>query len=862
MKIKTKNKLIGLGVLTGVAAAVVTPLAVGISNNSGQSILFQGRRTIIRYSAASGYDKQEQNLWDLSVQALNMKTRAEYDSISTGLFRQRTTQSSKVEETKDGTRKLVRPKEEKMTFDAIKSVSIDSDPSIFTDYDTFAAVLDDKKAKEFTFTVNDKIKYVNSFGKETKYDFQASDFFYGFLRSIYTSESVRAYGNISGSNPVSPLEDEYLDELHKNELWYTNDTANSKYDNANSYLLNLFGLDIQATIDANLNSTKTDIKNNDEFKIVFQTEQSTAIISNFIANTISFTAVPGQKIREMNGDVHDFINKPGESIQLEEFGRLDENEGKVNLEDELLVSRYIFTNYDINPGTNGIVVEKNIHSYDETFNNDQKNIEKYQMLIYDRVDEDAFAQARQKSFMKDNSESILLPSVAKNATLINEIKGNLLYEKVKPSSTGRIAQLFFNPYFFVTTPEKQNRFSDEASNLLFGANTNDVINSTTADDEYWLGRGRTFRSLLNASVNMIGLTKEYMGGDNSSVKTVRNYNADQPIIPGYTIGDDIEAGNTRTGISHGMETAEVQNTHYQENKNNTGADKPYLDPSEDKLAAVKAAWAKLKTDSGVTGDVVIPLYDFRAKDQVETPEITSTFKTLIEHLNKVTIGTGIEFKQFDTDANKNINHINKITGPMYYIGAHFEDYASSASFVQQILSAPYVTQTLYSLLTKGFSSGKISSYTNDQNKWDDSEEFDISGLVEYINDNQSEYSNITQTILDGITLEDWQTVRGGLVTLTGREKYRNAISEIDSAAQHYFFSISNNKDLVRSWTNFTEDMALTDKLAITYTSYTSLGSEQSDDVNTATIYAQPWLDYAQRTSLSPTDFNLVDTKIK
>ncbi|CAM9139607.1 OppA family ABC transporter substrate-binding lipoprotein [Mycoplasma marinum] len=855
-----KQKRIAISIASSlmVATPIIAASCGSTSKKDEQkihSIYNQGRRTLLLFRDKSKASKEQRRIWDLSVQAVSLAYNSNYSPLIASIIDKTVEQSSLVVQGPDGKKKEVNKKISKSSFGTVSSIS--TSKKTFDNYSELVKNLSSEKTKEFTFKVKPGIHYVNSKGEVTKYNYKAIDLFYGYIRGIYNNAEVRKQGTINGKNKITPLEDAYMKKVKNSTEFYQNGKLNSRgYDNGNVYLNNLFGIDIKATIDAN---TGTNFDEN-KFTIKFQSPQDAAILDNFFTRSQFFHPVSSEKILELNGGYKNF-DKPGKFTQILEYGKLIRKNEKVDLSDLLTIGKFYLANYDRDTQSDGIVIKKNEHSYDEKYNKNNRTLKKIQTIYYDPKDADAFNQERKKRFLEDNSESLLFANVKENSTLMEEIKSKGYGEQRRSFEKSLINSVVMNPWYMVSTGNKDALLDDNTSKLLFGTTTKDAQMNPEADDEYFSGRGRIFRSLLNSSINLFGISNQWLPG--SSLSKVANY---------YEPGLNFSTGQTllgaeekypRLGIEHGIATDVEQMQYFI--KNNSKEKDVFLKPTEKKYEAVRAGWKNFINNSkqklGIKGDFVFPLYDYRGTDVKETPATTNAYNTIIKQLNLVTKGLGITFKKFVPKNDKNTNAINKfLTAPVVYVGAG-ADYDSSISLTQQLLSAYYGYALMPYLVRKALQSKDNSVPTfleNNQNDWNIDGKVSIKDFIDYLKVNKDQYKHaLNLGALNKFTLKDWISYRSG--GNFNNEDVKLTVNEIDSAAQKFFFSIVGNEKSAVKWTRLLGDYSMADKLSIGYKAYASLGSKPNSTMQTNTIYTAPWLHLASN-AIGET-MNLLDTYV-
>ncbi|CAM9110972.1 hypothetical protein MYMA111404_01425 [Mycoplasma marinum] len=856
------NRKIKISIGVVIATAVTVPLAISIANNtSTSSVFYQGRRTLVRFLDKTQTFSENRRIWDENVQSSSLVSSSRdlqfYKPLTTMPFDQVIDKSSVVIENPDGSLKEVKKEKSHYEFGGVSSVQTDSGK--YDSYKKLTDSLSKKKTRSLTLRVKPGIHYVNNHGEVTKYEYKAIDIFYGFMRGIYNNKEVRQLGTIMGKNPMPPIEKDYMQRILNSDEYYENGALNQLgFNNGNVYLNNLYGIDLKGTINANTGANYDP----DKFTIKYTMAQDASILVNNLSLTNQYNPMSSQKILELNGGQKSF-DKPGKFLQLLEFGKTIRHGEEVDLSQELTVGRFYLESYNTDPLSSGIVLKKNKHSYKEKWNKNNKTLNKIEYLFNDGSDADVYAQIRQQSFLRDNSESVLNNKVLENANLMRVIKSKKFGTKRRITEKGMTRRMIFNPWYFASTKNSNAQLDNNTSRLLFNTTRKQIASDPNADIEYFSGRGRIFRSLLNASINLFGISKQWLEGS-ELVKVAQGYKQGLKFNTGVPITEEWKK-HPRTGLSHGISKDVDQMNWYI--KNNTKSSNEFLKPTEDKYKAVKEGWAKFIKDSkkelGIKGDFVFPLIDFKATDKVDTPNTRNAYNKTLNYLNNLTKGTGISFKEFIPTSDKSLNANNKTkTAPLVYIGAG-ADYDSSISLTQQLLSATYGASVLYNALKEAYISGpnyNVRVFDNsDQNKWNLTKTISIKDFVDFMKSDKENYTHaLDKKLLKQTNLKDWMTFRTG-------EDFDNkniglALNEIDNAAQKFFFQKSSDENIVRKYTNLMASYAITDKLAFGDKTNASLGTQPNATIQTKEIYMAPWLHIAQSSDCGEI-INIVDSYV-
>ncbi|WKX02341.1 hypothetical protein [Candidatus Mycoplasma mahonii] len=844
----------------------LAPFSVAISCGSGERDL-EYRHKIVAWAPENKTNWGDVRAYDMSFQSKNMVSRTYFEAVTPMIFRTETTAEADVSVLPDGGTVINSPAMYETKFDAIASARVDVDTTKGTtvsNMNHLKEILDANVdgGKSVSFIAHQGVKYVNSLGEETQYEFKSKDFYYGFLRGIYASKSVREDGNIEEYNTGIPTVTSAYEDTLTGEYW-------DELNNGNVYLYNLYGLNVAKTILANEANITNGI---DEFTLVFDGKIKFDTLKGLLGNVTTIAPVSSQKIDEMRPN-DTTIDTPGKYLQLKEYGAKVETNGKYDLTDELLVSRYYISNYDLNKDTNGIILKKNIYSFDKFFNARENTINEYQQLFYDpTIDKEVLKLDRKVGFIKDNSESIMFGSIRETESLLNEVINSGNFSWVVPQNTGLSRGTGWVPFNFIMEADLLSEVHNEPFNtggleLFFGKGSTktNVIESPTADYEYTFKSGNIMRAILNSSVNLYTLTQSFRSNMEQIKDPIFFKSGNAMTLGGPSYNDYITDNPNKSGISEAVFITKLaaQEEWYKTNSSSSSgaADSNILlKPSDEQFAAASAALVDLY-NSNVTDKntvAIVPVFDsFNAKEPT-TKEITAAYTKLVAYLNTLAPNK-VKFVEFETKAKVN-SQIWGPSSPNRYLGMG-PDYDSSASFLHQIVSANYGYSIGLITLEAAFSDSNSLNSVGFTADIDASDIYArgsspvLANLKEWatseINNNALIYPLLKKRLIDdndlaSMSLDDFRKIRDNdFDDDTHDNEIKSLYGEQTYLFGKYFLSIApntpDNLALIAQWTQFITNFSGNNLLAMgsSYSSMTSLRLGESPDA--VKQYSSKWL---------------------
>ncbi|MCC3161070.1 MAG: hypothetical protein K4H23_05065 [Mollicutes bacterium PWAP] len=930
----------------GSTILVTTPILTVVSCGAkpySTGLYSQGRRTLITHvdaNSKSVFTGELKSAWDLSIVERSPIYHEFLSPTIPSIIRQTVTQNSSISFNKDGTINQDKNKKTETNFDIINSASfIDSHGTQqkYSNWNNFETNLDLNPSKEFIFEVPNGVHYINNKGEKSQYELKGKDLFYGFMRLIYSNDDIRQFGEsdvqgVYGDN-LNPFSNQYANSLLDDYYSWNNDkdpnhdkkmfgkkySLNGKkkpywksknfVNSPNIYLLgaNLFDIDFDKTIEKNLSP----LAGSYEFHIVMKEKNNSLFIKSLFSGSYTIP-VPSEKIiNDSNlSTLSDFKSSPGKFLQWNEFGTSKKKHGLYDLSNELTIGRYYISNYDSNAGSKGFVIEQNPFSYDKDWLKLDNTILKFQILPYSSGDPDAQQQAWAKSFRNDeNSESFLYKEVLKNPSLLNEINKDNSSKWVSSSTSGMINSLAFNPEYMI---KGKKQIDENMSKILFGTNKSDVLNNSDADDQYFFGRGKRFRRLLNSSVNLYSLYKEWKPSSSANAKT----NALWAPGQAFDFNNNVSQKGVNYSYGYGVSNYLEQSNNYIESLNKDPNNVNWIDtyvPSSlseksTYIKNIKNEFIKLVKESGLKNSdkKTFYLYDLFPNDKNMNLTTINAYNHLIEYLNSLTSDSGIEIKSFlenqddnESTSSMEISTINSSSPLFRFISGG--DYLGISSVLQQTFSAywgfGFLTQFIHEIykdphylvseLKEG--DGRVNGDYSAQQ----TEKLDFSHFINYLETELTKLENqeIASARKNGNTpnpnitiLHIVNELKNGSSTINDflnfKRQTNNNKENIYVILNNIFLSYmfkevsSKNKPIeIQKWNRVLMNSHISNNLILGDERYSSTSSvsavvknptalNQNINIDIEKIYSQPWLHLGGQQVLQPVNgINLIDTRV-
>ncbi|MCV3733859.1 oligopeptide ABC transporter substrate-binding protein [Mycoplasma enhydrae] len=380
-------------------------------------------------------------------------------------------------------------------------------------------------AVKVQFVIRKGVKWVDSNGKATKYEVQAKDFYYSWLRTYLIKDIHRQqYG---GSKELDDLAAKSVSKDTENYF-----TSQDSYDN--DYLYPLFGIDSSKFLEEDKFLQK--LANSETKAVTFeklptQKAKFLELFNEIIIKTYELMPAPSQYLDEMNEDakfkVYNYLGISDDKTKEfeKEVKKLDKSSlayksgaywYAISQKDLLYVGPYYLTPQSGQEQK----FKKNKHYWDEAWVKDDNTIEEI-VFIYQPtpVDADTFAQRIFNKYKQKSLSNIAFSQLKENQK--DEMqkaseKYGLRY--IKPLNRSipyysMLSQPFVAP---LSKNLSQYGFNDAFAKLMYGGTLDELKAGTNDPETYISGTGLVFRTLYNAAINWDQLASEANSGQAKS----------------------------------------------------------------------------------------------------------------------------------------------------------------------------------------------------------------------------------------------------------------------------------------------------------------------------------------------------------
>ena len=572
------------------------------------------------------------------------------------------------------------------------------------------------------FTVNEEAKWVDSQGKETKYNLDPRDFWYSFMRSKMNDKDFRR--NNGGSKE---LDSYFIDKTSATTRFQENDRF------SNEYLFSFFDLDSTKLYEEKDAIQKVNINGKEREMFTFTSLKPKqaingflSVFENLLANNLLFIAAPSQYIKELAAN--DFLNKNLGEKNLEidklarEFGVYTYGQNRTST---LYASPYIPTSaienrevYEFNhfyanqkmvdevegkievkdPNTKKVVrpLEKIIFEYTGGIDTSTFNSQLLSSYLKGNVSQVAYAtltpDQRIKIFGTSGEEQKMLEEAEKNG--LQYVKSNNL------SSLVQRTLVQSNPTNAVNSLDEYT-FNDQYAQLVFGMTRQDLKEGNkTTTNAFFVNEGFEFRTLIQASINWDAYIKQvyqhqrvlWLSGaaQNAQFSNSTKNDAKPTPIDNYEEVNTLQFIDKTTNKSNPSlvsVTPEQMKKHTSDNKDDN--EKALKSPEFEKIKAnikillddfyKKNNW---KADKKIEWEVVYPYAD-------QQTLIVTIMKDIVDMINS--LDNRLNAKLFvPKNAEEMLNKINRNTGVSDFNGWGY-DYEGIGSYFAAFSNGTGVT---------------------------------------------------------------------------------------------------------------------------------------------------------------------------
>ena len=572
------------------------------------------------------------------------------------------------------------------------------------------------------FTVNEEAKWVDSQGKETKYNLDPRDFWYSFMRSKMNDKDFRRSNGGS-----KELDSYFIDKTSATTRFQENDRF------SNEYLFSFFDLDSTKLYEEKDAIQKVNINGKEREMFTFTSLKPNqaingflSVFENLLANNLLFIAAPSQYIKELAAN--DFLNKNLGEKKLEidklarEFGVYTYGQNRTST---LYASPYIPTSaienrevYEFNhfyanqkmvdevegkievkdPNTKKVVrpLEKIIFEYTGGIDTSTFNSQLLSSYLKGNVSQVAYAtltpDQRIKIFGTSGEEQKMLEEAEKNG--LQYVKSNNL------SSLVQRTLVQSNPTNAVNSLDEYT-FNDQYAQLVFGMTRQDLKDGNkTTTDAFFVNEGFEFRTLIQASINWDAYIKQvyqhqrvlWLSGaaQNAQFSNSTKNDAKPTPIDNYEEVNTLQFIDKTTNKSNPSlvsVTPEQMKKHTSDNKDDNK--KALKSPEFEKIKAnikillddfyKKNNW---KADKKIEWEVVYPYAD-------QQTLIVTIMKDIVDMINS--LDNRLNAKLFvPKNAEEMLNKINRNTGVSDFNGWGY-DYEGIGSYFAAFSNGTGVT---------------------------------------------------------------------------------------------------------------------------------------------------------------------------
>ncbi|PZV98753.1 OppA family ABC transporter substrate-binding lipoprotein [Metamycoplasma auris] len=385
-----------------------------------------------------------------------------------------------------------------------------------------------KEATKIQFTVRKGVYWVNDKGEKTKYQAQAKDFYYSWLKTLSIKTEFRA--DHGGSEQLDIEAQKALSDPSSVIL-------TDRQDYSNEYIFTLFGIDytkfskenefIQKIADGQFKGeeavTFEKLANVDQKETDFNKFIVTALMKDY-----TFLPSPSAYIDDANTwdklPVYNYIgNQTNETKAFEEKIRnLDKKSlmyksGAYWYGVSLKNTFYIGPYYILPQKGQELKLRKNKHYYDKEWVKSEDTVEEIIQKYYTDGDPDVFARNGFNQYKQGGVSQISFSQLKPNQQ--SEILQNSSFYGLRYSralnKTNPFYRVFLQP--FIRSLPSGNKedyygFNDAYAKLMFGGTRTELSKGTNDPQSFISGDGLIFRTLVNAAINWNELASQATGG--------------------------------------------------------------------------------------------------------------------------------------------------------------------------------------------------------------------------------------------------------------------------------------------------------------------------------------------------------------
>ncbi len=683
---KKRTKQISLGIATTALTTVIPVVAVvscGINKNDFSTFYRFKRTEINKYGTIAPLNQRTFDPQYITGNTITDLFEGSTSGRSLPLLRSKATGDNvaKVNTNlaiKDPAKQItwIKTQKEEIEFQGAKAIYGSNDKNNWTEIKPTDIKPDGStkaKYKFYKFVIRN-VNWVDANNEKSKYKLNAKDYYYGMMRSLAASKSVRETGVLSGKKIPGLPKFNSTKDLNSNDR-----TIN----NPNSYLLDLFGIDVENTI-----KDGEKLKENDQDFVVSLHIASDQVLYSLFANNSYFSPAPSTKITEMAKG----SSSPEVKYGITTYGQ--DGPSLSGIKDVLTVAPYFYSYYNF---IDGYQLVKNNYYWDENFTKSKSKITKFTFhMTPEGSDPQANALARKTGY-ENGLESIFDETAWNNPEIQTKIRINADKYGAKLNKIYKVGlqnKLLWNP----TMPQSiANEYNEKGIEAMYGkgiTTRDQSLNMPKALNGFFNGNGMKVRKAMDAAYNW------YAGAVAASGST-QKLALLSPLAPeqltttnSQTIWEIVEKNNKNptTGSTKVDDSIWVKPTivpsykqmkeHYNNQNNEIAAS---TSPTFD---AAKTLLDEVAKDIKATpsNPAIIPLQTWGAADKrKDSSEQIKQWETMIKIFNKASDGA-IQFKRVVPGSwSTHLNNFQRNEAEFQY-AAWGPDYPAASSSLQGILT--------------------------------------------------------------------------------------------------------------------------------------------------------------------------------
>ena len=401
-------------------------------------------------------------------------------------------------------------------------------------------------------------------------------------------------------------------ELKSFQHHFKNQAAAEALDNPNLYLLGLYGVDLAATIAANIATT-----DNSKFILKYKTDKLSPTSWTLFKDNSSMVPFSNTLLADQNNK--NLLNAT--NLRVSTYGNPYLGTGKINVDGIFNLAPYVTTEYSSSSGKSKIIKKNNFYA-DSTFVQNNKNFISYQTINNTSGrDADAKATSRKASFLDASTtgEYILSRDVQSISTKMIGLGKYKVIKSINETGVSNAKFMKWNQYGYA-----KGRFNAMGRKLMWGKSEISKIDSSNDSlDTFYSGTGALLRESIAGAVNWMAM-----------IKTVspKKHKVFYPSValPADYVTSGLSAEDAYPKYTDKLETMKEM---YESNRGDrTTAWK------SDKFRSSRKTLEKLASDCGATASnpAQIPIFRYQFHDTPVSQVIKGANEMILSTLNELT----------------------------------------------------------------------------------------------------------------------------------------------------------------------------------------------------------------------------------